>query len=372
MANSEKAKRRATITPDSFSVAPDLLGLPLARPMRRGTAMLIDLMGIALLSRAGAVFLAIAAGLTLWRASRQQSQAGRRTALRITAIALPIGMLAWCDNPFDRDSDDEPSGANVIATDGDWTQLAAIPDLITLQTAQDSATIARAARNLAERLASAHLDTDDRQEIREELIDEIESPVARAMLRSAIDTMGGRTTDEAVGDSAVLRYADALARGEDATADSLRRAARDALAGERIQRLEQREDDLEDQIQTLQQQRTGFTGFIRGIADDLGIGFGWGALYFTAFLTLWRGQTPGKRLLGVRVIRLDGRPLGWWYSFERFGGYAASLSTGLLGFLQILWDANRQGLHDKAVETVVIRDLPASLAAGEGWQRAGR
>jgi uncharacterized RDD family membrane protein YckC len=59
--------------------------------------------------------------------------------------------------------------------------------------------------------------------------------------------------------------------------------------------------------------------------------------------------------MGIRVIRLDGKPLGWWRSFERFGGYAASLSTGLLGFLQILWDRNRQGLHDKAVETVVIR-----------------
>jgi uncharacterized RDD family membrane protein YckC len=372
MANSEKARRRAFITPDSFSVAPDLLGLPLARPWRRGGAMFIDLVGIALLSKAGVLFLAIAAALTLWRASRQQSQTRRRNALRITAVVLPIGMLAWCDNPFNRDSDDEPSGANAVALDGDWTQLAAIPDLITLERSQDSAEIARAARNLAERLTSSGMDSDARLEIREELLDEIESPVARAVLRSAIDTLFAPTAAEAVGDSAVLRYADALTRGEPSTADSLRGAARDALAGERIQRLEEREDDLEDQIQNLQEQRTGFIGFLRGIADDLGIGFGWGALYFTAFLTLWRGKTPGKRLLGVRVIRLDGRPLGWWWSFERFGGYAASLSTGLLGFLQILWDANRQGLHDKAVETVVIRDLPPSLAAGEGWRHAGR
>jgi uncharacterized RDD family membrane protein YckC len=372
MANTEKARRRAFITPDSFSVAPDLLGLPLARPMRRGGAMLIDLVGIALLARAGVLFLAIAAALTLWRASRGQSQPRRRTALRITAIALPIGMLAWCDNPFNRDSDDEPSPGNVMVRNGEWAQLAAIPDLITLETSQDSAEVARAARNLAERLTSSEMDTDARLEIREDLLDELDSPAARAVLRNALDTLGGGGADEAVRDSAVLHYADAVARGEVSAADSLRPAARDALAGERIQKLEQREDDLEDEIQNLQEQRTGFTGFIRNIADDLGIGFGWGALYFTAFLTLWRGQTPGKRVFGVRVIRLDGRPLGWWYSFERFGGYAASLSTGLLGFLQILWDANRQGLHDKAVETVVIRDLPPSLAAGEGWQRVGR
>jgi uncharacterized RDD family membrane protein YckC len=92
------------------------------------------------------------------------------------------------------------------------------------------------------------------------------------------------------------------------------------------------------------------------LSDDLGIGFGWSAIYFTAFLALWRGQTPGKRFAGVRVLRLDGKPLGWWLSFERFGGYAASFSVGLLGFAQILWDRNRQGLHDKACETVVVID----------------
>jgi uncharacterized RDD family membrane protein YckC len=68
-----------------------------------------------------------------------------------------------------------------------------------------------------------------------------------------------------------------------------------------------------------------------------------------------RGQTPGKRLMRIRVVRLDGKPMGWWYAFERFGGYAAGLVTGLIGFLQILWDKNRQGVHDKITETVVVR-----------------
>ena len=44
-----------------------------------------------------------------------------------------------------------------------------------------------------------------------------------------------------------------------------------------------------------------------------------------------------------------------WIAFERFGGYAASATLGLLGFLQILWDRNRQGLHDKAAGTAVLR-----------------
>jgi uncharacterized RDD family membrane protein YckC len=66
--------------------------------------------------------------------------------------------------------------------------------------------------------------------------------------------------------------------------------------------------------------------------------------------------------MGIRVIRLDGKPLGWWISFERFGGYAASFSVGLLGFLQILWDRNRQGLHDKACETVVVYERAQASA----------
>ena len=99
--------------------------------------------------------------------------------------------------------------------------------------------------------------------------------------------------------------------------------------------------------------------------DDLGIGFGWSGLYFTAFVALWNGQTPAKRLLGVRVVRLDGKPMTWWSSFERFGGYAAGLVTGLMGFAQVYWDRNRQMIHDKIVETVVVRERSgASDGAG--------
>jgi hypothetical protein len=47
-------------------------------------------------------------------------------------------------------------------------------------------------------------------------------------------------------------------------------------------------------------------------------------------------------------------------ALKRYGGYAAGMATGGLGFAQALWDANRQGLQDKAAHTVVIdlRTLP--------------
>ncbi len=91
------------------------------------------------------------------------------------------------------------------------------------------------------------------------------------------------------------------------------------------------------------------------MADELGIGIGWAGLYFTFFLGFWRGQTPGKRVFRIRVVRLDGKPITWWDSFERFGGYAAGVFTGLAGYFQVFWDRNRQALQDKVVETVVIK-----------------
>ena len=90
--------------------------------------------------------------------------------------------------------------------------------------------------------------------------------------------------------------------------------------------------------------------------DQLGLAFGWGSIYFAVLLPGWKGQTPGKKLLGVRVLRLDGEPIGWWFAFERAGGYAAGFATGLLGFAQVYWDPNRQGIHDKIAGTVVVRE----------------
>ncbi|RMH13601.1 MAG: RDD family protein [Gemmatimonadetes bacterium] len=79
-------------------------------------------------------------------------------------------------------------------------------------------------------------------------------------------------------------------------------------------------------------------------------------MYFAILMPRMKGATPGKRIMGVRVVRLDGQPITWWHAFERAGGYAAGLATGLLGFLQVYWDPNRQAIHDKVAGTVVIVD----------------
>lgn len=65
-------------------------------------------------------------------------------------------------------------------------------------------------------------------------------------------------------------------------------------------------------------------------------------------LTALTGLTVGKRLLGMRVIRLDGQPVGLIWSFVR---------TILLLVVvpAVIFDADLRGLHDKAANTVVVR-----------------
>ena len=90
-------------------------------------------------------------------------------------------------------------------------------------------------------------------------------------------------------------------------------------------------------------------------------GFGWlfkllsALLYFTFFTWKWHGQTPGKRLMRIKVAKLDGSEISLLNSFERFSGYTASAALLLYGFFQFFWEKNHQTTHDKIVETVVIK-----------------
>jgi uncharacterized RDD family membrane protein YckC len=65
-------------------------------------------------------------------------------------------------------------------------------------------------------------------------------------------------------------------------------------------------------------------------------------------LTALTGFTVGKRLLGIRVVRLDGKPVGLAWSLVR-------TVLLLLVIPPLVTDGDLRGLHDHASNTVVIK-----------------
>jgi uncharacterized RDD family membrane protein YckC len=78
------------------------------------------------------------------------------------------------------------------------------------------------------------------------------------------------------------------------------------------------------------------------------------AVYFVGF-TGGCGQTPAKMLLGLRVIRRDGRSAGYGRAFVRWVGYGLGVLTLGLGFLIALLNRDRRALHDWLAGTRVVR-----------------
>jgi uncharacterized RDD family membrane protein YckC len=75
-------------------------------------------------------------------------------------------------------------------------------------------------------------------------------------------------------------------------------------------------------------------------------------LYHILFWWL-RGQTPGKWLLGIKVVSLGGGKVGLARSLVRFGGYLLSALPFYLGFLWIV-GRERRGFHDRLARTEVV------------------
>ncbi|MFL6229853.1 MAG: RDD family protein [Pyrinomonadaceae bacterium] len=84
--------------------------------------------------------------------------------------------------------------------------------------------------------------------------------------------------------------------------------------------------------------------------------------YFAVFEWLWHGQTPGKRLLRLRVIREDGRPVTFWeaaarnlvriFDMQPFPFYS-------VGLLSVFLSSRDQRVGDFVAATVVVREREA-------------
>ena len=393
---------RNTITQEAFAVAPQLLGLPLARPARRLTAILLDLLIVAFLVNLGGGYLfGIAAAYAFFRFAAKARGRGNsplsRTAriafraggaLILFLIALSIwnrGRSAVNELSVFGGDDGERDGVPVTVVVGDTGSPRAAgivqaarftAEVVALSRADDEAEARQAATTLVREMRRMG---QGEPEIRSTLTgtargvaDEDEDRAwMPGVVASVLEAELGPAPHALPPDSLAMAYAAAVAGNDSAAADSLRprlasaiaRDSLDALRGE-VRELSREKEAAEERLEGAEDR--GLLATLLELLDDLGLSFGWNALYFTAFTALWKGQTPGKRLLGIRVVKLNGQPMTLWGAFERFGGYAAGLLTGLLGFAQVYWDRNRQAIHDKITETVVIRvhkDQPLPAAA---------
>lgn len=80
--------------------------------------------------------------------------------------------------------------------------------------------------------------------------------------------------------------------------------------------------------------------------------------YFAIFEAVWNGQTPGKRMVGLRVITLSGRPLGPMESIIRNLLRIVDQMPAFyaVGIVSVFVTAKHQRLGDLAAGTVVVHE----------------
>ncbi len=420
---------RTIITPDAFSVSEALLGIPLAKPSSRLWAIIIDLIVISLLTVAtesisliiwgvvGAFFLQMAFRQPSGKMSQITSALFRGATGCLGMLILMgvgIGYLAvrLGDDEVRNVLDQVEASANAAGPNqGSDASLSSV--LRAVATGVAAVGIAEeedpevAEGMLLEVVSSARDLGGDNLDIREllgtmvgedaEFTDEPEAFIERVALRwesenGVGDSVPSEGSDELIGARAAvadLSAAEVLAQfaalGDSDAFDSsdprsvaLRARAIDLVAADSLATLDGVSGGLRRELvdsrnalsaaeATIEEGNSGFTGLLRDIWRQLGSAFGLWSIYFTVMLTLFKGQTVGKKVMGIRVLRLDGEPINWWAAFERGGGYFAGIATGLLGFVQVYWDANRQCVHDKIVGTVVVID---GASASDAWREA--
>lgn len=77
--------------------------------------------------------------------------------------------------------------------------------------------------------------------------------------------------------------------------------------------------------------------------------------YYEAWFLVKKGATPGKMILGLKVIRARGGTITWGLGVGR---YFAFLMSGLLlyfGYMMAGWDDEKRALHDRICDTRVVK-----------------
>lgn len=370
---------RSIVTPDAFEVSDEMLGLPLATPGRRLAGILIDLVVIGFLTVSVAgwgFFVWGLIGLVMLQlafkgpsGSWTQGQLGRATAWAFRGSAGCLGLLIiflvgviWLGSRTDLD-EQVVEGMQRGITDARPTIEGIVQDLGEQEglTAEELEPVSELLDAIGGGAPAAPAE-DDGAELEGAVdglaLDELVDALLAARAEDAPDSVlvGDAMVPAGVWSDALTSRAIEVFAGDTVGALNRRAARQSAELGELSDRLEVAEEEAD----------SGFFALARDILGQLGSAFGVWTLYFTVATVVTRGRTVGKLMTGTRVVRLDGEQLTWLLSLERAGGYAAGLATGLMGFMRVFWDRNRQCVHDRIAGTVVVM---AGVAAEPGsWK----
>ena len=91
----------------------------------------------------------------------------------------------------------------------------------------------------------------------------------------------------------------------------------------------------------------------------------WSIAYFATFWST-TGQTPGDRVMQIRVCRADGSRLNVRRSVFRLGCLVLAAIPLFAGFLPILFDDRRRGLQDMLAGTVVVSSASPARTPAPG------
>jgi len=101
-----------------------------------------------------------------------------------------------------------------------------------------------------------------------------------------------------------------------------------------------------------------WSGLVLAIYTLLNFGLIWG--YYILFELLWNGQTPGKRVAKVRVVRMDGNPAGFIEIVVRNLVRIIDFLPGAygIGLVTMFFNRRARRLGDFAAGTLVIKERP--------------
>lgn len=81
-----------------------------------------------------------------------------------------------------------------------------------------------------------------------------------------------------------------------------------------------------------------------------------------------RGWSPGKLVVGLRIVNVEGDPPGLRWGIMRTAGTVFS-ELFYIGYLWAFFDSKKQTWHDKLAKTYVVRVEEAERTTSAGWRR---